>query len=80
MESRLRFVEKLRDPHFLPLLLALGVNSLSVASPMLSELKFFARRFTLGEAQDLLIEFDHEETFGNQSMLERLLMKKEFRI
>jgi phosphotransferase system enzyme I (PtsI) len=42
------------DPHFLPLLLALGVNSLSAASPMLPELKFFARRFTLAEAQDLL--------------------------
>ena len=42
------------DPHFLPLLLALGVNSLSAASPMLPELKFFARRFTLGDARDLL--------------------------
>jgi phosphotransferase system enzyme I (PtsI) len=42
------------DPHFLPLLLALGVNSLSAASPMLPELKFFARRFTLPEAQELL--------------------------
>ena len=42
------------DPHFLPLLLALGVNSLSAASPMLPELKFFARRFTFPEAQELL--------------------------
>jgi phosphotransferase system enzyme I (PtsI) len=41
------------DPHFLPLLLALGVNSLSAASPMLPELKFFARRFTLPEASEL---------------------------
>ena len=41
------------DPHFLPLLLALGVNSLSAASPMLPELKFFARRFTLAEARKL---------------------------
>ncbi len=41
------------DPHFLPLLLALGVNSLSAASPMLPELKFFARRFTMAEARKL---------------------------
>ena len=34
------------DPHFLPLLLGLGLNHLSCAPPLLKELKFFARRFT----------------------------------
>ena len=42
------------DPHFLPLLLALGEGSLSAASPMLPELKFFARRFSMTEAEELL--------------------------
>ena len=42
------------DPHFLPLLLALGEGSLSAASPMLPELKFFARRFSMTEAVELL--------------------------
>ena len=42
------------DPHFLPILLALGEGSLSAASPMLPELKFFARRFSMTEAVELL--------------------------
>jgi len=42
------------DPHFLPLLLALGEGSLSAASPMLPELKFFARRFSMTDAVELL--------------------------
>ena len=42
------------DPHFLPLLLALGEGSLSAASTMLPELKFFARRFSMTEAEELL--------------------------
>ena len=46
------------DPHFLPLLLALGVNSLSAAAPMLPELKFFARRFSLPEAKKLVSAID----------------------
>lgn len=42
------------DPHFLPLLLALGVNSLSTVSTMVPELKFFARRFSMTDARGLL--------------------------
>jgi len=38
------------DPHFLPLLLGLGVGSISASSPLLPELKFFARRFSMEEA------------------------------
>ena len=41
------------DPHFLPLLLGLGVDCLSASSPLLAELKFFARRFTMLEAVSL---------------------------
>tara|TARA_B100001093_G_scaffold150812_1_gene143543 strand:+ start:7280 stop:9055 length:1776 start_codon:yes stop_codon:yes gene_type:complete len=38
------------DPHFLPLLLGLGVDYLSASSSLLPELKFFARRFSMQEA------------------------------
>ncbi len=38
------------DPHFLPLLLGLGVDYLSASSALLPELKFFARRFSMKEA------------------------------
>jgi len=38
------------DPHFLPLLLGLGLSSFSASVPLLPELKFFARRFTMDEA------------------------------
>ena len=41
------------DPHFLPLLLALGVRCLSTVSPMIPELKFFARRFSMADAGGL---------------------------
>lgn len=41
------------DPHFLPLLLALGVRCLSTVSPMIPELKFFARRFSMTDALGL---------------------------
>jgi phosphotransferase system enzyme I (PtsI) len=41
------------DPHFLPLLLGLGLNSFSASVSLLPELKFFARRFTMEEAQRL---------------------------
>jgi phosphotransferase system enzyme I (PtsI) len=41
------------DPHFLPLLLGLGLNSFSASVPLLPDLKFFARRFTMEEAQRL---------------------------
>ncbi|MDG1325603.1 MAG: phosphoenolpyruvate--protein phosphotransferase [Opitutales bacterium] len=41
------------DPHFLPLLIGLGLDTLSAAGILLPELKFYARRFTLKEAQGL---------------------------
>lgn len=44
------------DPHFLPLLLGLGLNHLSCAPPLLKELKFFARRFTQSECEALVNE------------------------
>lgn len=44
------------DPHFLPLLLGLGLNNLSCAPPLLKELKFFARRFTQSECEALVDE------------------------
>ena len=46
------------DPHFLPLLLGLGVDCLSVSSPLLAELKFFARRFSMDEANSLVQEIE----------------------
>ncbi len=42
------------DPHFLPLLLSLGVDSLSAAAPLLAELKFFGRQFSYDDALRLL--------------------------
>ena len=44
------------DPHFTPLLVGLGVNELSMASPLIPELKFFARRFSSIEAKELQSE------------------------
>ena len=41
------------DPHFLPLLIGLGVDALSATSTMLPELKFFGRRFTMTEVNQL---------------------------
>ena len=41
------------DPHFLPLLIGLGVDALSATSTMLPELKFFGRRFTMAEVHEL---------------------------
>jgi len=38
------------DPHFLPLLLGLGLSSFSASVPLLPDLKFFARRFSMDEA------------------------------
>ena len=41
------------DPHFLPLLIGLGVDALSASGTMLPDLKFFARRFSSVEAREL---------------------------
>jgi phosphotransferase system enzyme I (PtsI) len=41
------------DPHFLPLLIGLGLDTFSATGTLLPELKFFGRRFTQKEAQNL---------------------------
>ena len=41
------------DPHFLPLLIGLGLDSFSATGTLLPELKFFGRRFTMDEAMEL---------------------------
>ncbi|MEC8043119.1 MAG: phosphoenolpyruvate--protein phosphotransferase [Verrucomicrobiota bacterium] len=42
------------DPHFLPLLLGMGVVSLSASAPLIPELKFFASRFETSESKELI--------------------------
>ena len=42
------------DPHFLPLLIGLGLDILSATGTLLPELKFFGRRFSFQEAQNLM--------------------------
>ena len=44
------------DPHFTPLLVGLGIEELSMTPPLIPELKFFARRFSLAEADELCVE------------------------
>ena len=44
------------DPHFLPVLLGLGLDHLSCAPPLLHELKFFGRCFTIMECEKLVEE------------------------
>ena len=44
------------DPHFLPVFLGLGLDNLSCAPPLLQELKFFGRRFTKAECEELVEE------------------------
>ena len=44
------------DPHFLPILLGLGFDNLSCSPPLLKELKFFGRRFTFSECEELMKE------------------------
>ena len=41
------------DPHFLPLLIGLGFDSFSASAAMVPELKFFARRFSMEEVEDV---------------------------
>ena len=42
------------DPHFLPLLLGMGMVSLSASAPLIPELKFFASRFETRESKELI--------------------------
>ena len=44
------------DPHYLPLLLGLGADCISASSPLLAELKFFGRRFSMSEVSKLIDE------------------------
>ena len=46
------------DPHFLPLLIGLGLNILSATGTLLPELKFFGRRFSSQEAQNLMKQIE----------------------
>ncbi len=41
------------DPHFLPLLMGLGLSSFSASPAVLANLKFFARRFSSSDAEKL---------------------------
>ena len=41
------------DPHFLPLLIGLGLDTFSATGTLLPELKFFGRRFTSEDARTL---------------------------
>ena len=49
------------DPHFTALLMGLGIDEMSVAPPLIPELKFFARRFTILEAEKLREEVGRME-------------------
>jgi phosphotransferase system enzyme I (PtsI) len=44
------------DPHFLPLLIGLGFDSFSASASMVSELKFFARRFSLEDVEKITLD------------------------
>ena len=46
------------DPHFTALLMGLGIDEMSVAPPLIPELKFFARRFTILEEEKLREDVD----------------------
>ena len=46
------------DPHYTALLMGLGIDEMSVAPPLIPELKFFARRFTILEAKKLREDVD----------------------
>ena len=44
------------DPHFLPLLIGLGFDSFSASASMVSEMKFFARRFSSEDVEKITME------------------------
>ena len=58
------------DPHFLPLLIGLGVDALSAVGRILPELKFFGRRFTYKETVDLVSEI---KNFKNPTEIKECL-------
>jgi len=41
------------DPELVPLLLGLGVDELSVASPLVGQIKYLIRRLTMDKAREL---------------------------
>lgn len=44
------------DPHFLPLLIGLGFDSFSASASMVSEMKFFARRFSSDDVEKITMD------------------------
>jgi len=44
------------DPHFLPLLIGLGFDSFSASASMVSEMKFFARRFSSEDVEKITMD------------------------
>jgi phosphotransferase system enzyme I (PtsI) len=49
------------DPHFLPLLMGLGYDSLSASSSMIAEMKFFARRFNQKDVDEIIREAESKK-------------------
>ncbi len=49
------------DPHFLPLLIGLGLDSFSATASMVSELKFFARRFTQDDVEKITLDAEKKK-------------------
>ena len=49
------------DPHFLPLLMGLGYDSLSASSSMIAEMKFFARRFNQKDVDEIIKEAESKK-------------------
>ena len=58
------------DPHFLPLLIGLGFDSFSASASMVSELKFFARRFSLEDVEKITLD---AETKNRPSEVKELI-------
>ena len=62
------------DPHFLPVFLGLGLDNLSCAPPLLQELKFFGRRFTKAECEELGRRNSIDgKTYSYQGKVKRIL-------
>ena len=49
------------DPHFLPLLIGLGYDSLSASSSMIAKMKFFARRFNQKDVDEIIKEVESKK-------------------
>ena len=49
------------DPHFLPLLIGLGFDSFSASAAMVSEMKFFARRFSQDDVEKITLDAESKQ-------------------